>query len=255
LQAGTVIGTGGLGNSYGGDNPQATGGAINVNGMGQDANNWQLDGISNNESFFSIISVSPSLDAIQEFKVSTNDYSAEFGRAGGANVQAQIKSGTNGFHGGAFEFLRNDKLDANNFFNNLSGTPRTPYKQNQFGAFLGGPIIKNKTFFFVDTELLRTREDDTGIITIPTPLQRQGIFTESGQPTIYNPVTGLPFPNNTIPASLQDSAAAKIMALAKWERGEREPTGALLSRVKRFLDEEEESKATGPVLGTLQLNP
>jgi hypothetical protein len=83
LQAGTVIGTGGLGNSYGGDNPQATGGAINVNGMGQDANNWQLDGISNNESFFSIISVSPSLDAIQEFKVSTNDYSAEFGRAGG----------------------------------------------------------------------------------------------------------------------------------------------------------------------------
>jgi hypothetical protein len=213
LQAGTVIGTGGLGNSYGGDNPQATGGAINVNGMGQDANNWQLDGISNNESFFSIISVSPSLDAIQEFKVSTNDYSAEFGRAGGANVQAQIKSGTNGFHGGAFEFLRNDKLDANNFFNNLSGTPRTPYKQNQFGAFLGGPIIKNKTFFFVDTELLRTREDDTGIITIPTPLQRQGVFTESGQPTIYNPVTGLPFPNNTIPASLQDPAAAKIMAL------------------------------------------
>jgi hypothetical protein len=169
-------------------------------------------------------------------------------------VQAQIKSGTNGFHGGAFEFLRNDKLDANNFFNNLSGTPRTPYKQNQFGAFLGGPIIKNKMFFFVDTELLRTREDDTGIITIPTPLQRQGIFTESGQPTIYNPVTGLPFPNNTIPASLQDSAAAKIMALAKWERGEREPTGALLSRVKRFLDEEEESRHAAPCTNKFSLH-
>jgi hypothetical protein len=213
LQAGSVIATGGLGNSYGGDNPQATGGAVHVNGLGQDANNWQLDGVSNNESFFSVISVNPSLDAIQEFKVTTNNYSAEFGRAGGANVQAQIKSGTNQFHGGLFEFLRNDKLDANGFFNNSSGTPRTPYKQNQFGGFLGGPIIKNKTFFFADTELLRTRESDTGIITIPTPLERQGIFTESGQPTIYNPVTGQPFPNNTVPTSQQNLAAAKIMAL------------------------------------------
>jgi hypothetical protein len=213
LQAGTVIATGGLGNSYGGDNPQATGGAVHVNGLGQDANNWQLDGVSNNESFFSIISVNPSLDAIQEFKVTTNNYSAEFGRAGGANVQAQIKSGTNEIHGGIFEFLRNDKLDANSFFNNLSGTSRTPYKQNQFGGFVGGPIIKNKTFFFVDTELLRTRESDTGIITIPTPLERQGIFTEPGQPTIYDPTTHLPFPNNTIPAARMDPAAAKIMAL------------------------------------------
>ena len=213
LQAGTVIGTGGLGNSYGGDNPQATGGAVHVNGLGQDANNWQLDGVSNNESFFSIISVNPSLDAIQEFKVTTNNYSAEFGRAGGANVQAQIKSGTNGFHGGLFEFLRNDKLDANGFFNNRSGTSRTPYKQNQFGGFLGGPIVKNKTFFFVDTELLRTREADTGIISIPTPLERQGIFTEAGQPTIYDPVTHLPFANNTIPATRMDPAAAKVMAL------------------------------------------
>ena len=108
---------------------------MHVNGLGQDANNWQLDGVSNNESFFSIISVNPSLDAIQEFKVTTNNYSAEFGRAGGANVQAQIKSGTNEFHGGLFEFLRNDKLDANGFFNNLSGTPRTPYKQNQLAVF------------------------------------------------------------------------------------------------------------------------
>jgi hypothetical protein len=213
LQAGTVIATGGLGNSYSGDNPQATGGAVIVNGLTQDANNWQLDGVSNNESFFSIISVSPSLDAIQEFKVTTNDYSAEFGRAGGANVQAQIKSGTNQFHGGLFEFLRNDKLAANTFFNNASDTPRTPYKQNQFGGFLGGPIIKNKTFFFVDTELLRTREDDTGIITIPTTLQRQGIFTEPGQPTIYDPMSGAPFPNNTVPSTRMDPAAANIMAL------------------------------------------
>jgi len=213
LQAGTVIGTGGLGNSFGGDNPQATGGAINVNGLGQDANNWQLDGVSNNEAFFSIISVNPSLDALQEVKVTTNNYSAEFGRAGGANVQAQIKSGTNQFHGGVFEFLRNDKLDANSFFNNASGAGKNPFRQNQFGGFLGGPIKHDKTFFFVDTELLRNRETSSGIITIPTPLQRQGIFTEAGQPTIYDPLTHQPFPNNTIPTSEINSASAKIMAL------------------------------------------
>jgi len=213
LQAGTVIGTGGLGNSFGGDNPQATGGAINVNGLGQDANNWQLDGVSNNEAFFSIISVNPSLDALQEVKVTTNNYSAEFGRAGGANVQAQIKSGTNQFRGGLFEYLRNDKFDANSFFNNASGAGKNPFRQNQFGGFLGGPIIRDKTFFFVDTELLRNREASSGIITVPTPLQRQGVFTEAGQPTIYDPHTHQPFPNNTIPASQINSASANIMAL------------------------------------------
>ena len=213
LQAGTVIGTGGLGNSFGGDNPQATGGAINVNGLGQDANNWQLDGVSNNEAFFSIISVNPSLDALQEVKVTTNNYSAEFGRAGGANVQAQVKSGSNQFRGGAFEFLRNDKLDANSFFNNASGAGKNPFRQNQFGGFLGGPVRRDKTFFFVDTELLRNRQASSGIITVPTPLQRQGIFTESGQPTIYNPLTHQPFANNTIPSSMVNPASAAIMAL------------------------------------------
>ena len=213
LQTGTVLGTGGLGNSYGPDNPQATGGAVNVDGLGQDANNWQLDGVSNNEAFFSIISVSPSLDAIQEFKVTSNNYSAEFGRAGGANVQVQIKSGTNQFHGGAFEFLRNDKLDANTFFNNQSDVAKLPYHQNQFGAFLGGPIRKDKTFFFTDYEVLTIRQANTSIETLPSPLERQGIFTEPGQPIIYNPFNGQPFPNNTIPASLLNSAAEKIVGL------------------------------------------
>lgn len=211
LQTGTVVGAGGLGEGYGADNPQSTGGAIRTNGLGQDANNWQLDGISNNEAFFSIISVSPSLDAIQEFKVTTNNYSAEFGRAGGANVQVSIKSGTNEFHGGVFEFLRNDKLDANSFFNNRSGAGKKPYKQNQFGGFLGGPIIKNKTFFFGDYEGLRVRQSTTGLITIPTALQRQGIFTEPGQFTIYDPLTGQPFPDNTIPAARISPVASKIL--------------------------------------------
>ena len=213
LQPGTVLGTGGLGNSYTPDNPQATGGAVNVNGLGQDANNWQLDGVSNNEAFFSIISVSPSLDAIQEFKVTTNNYSAEFGRAGGANVQVQIKSGTNRFSGGAFEFLRNDKLDANSFFNNKSDVAKLPYRQNQFGAFLGGPIRKDKTFFFTDFETLTVRQSNTTIATLPTPLERQGNFSESGLPTIYNPFTRQPFPNNTIPGNLLSPVSQNVTAL------------------------------------------
>ena len=90
---------------------------------------------------------------------------------------------------------------------------KNPFRQNQFGGFLGGPIKPDKTFFFVDTELLRSREASSGIITIPTPLQRQGIFTEAGQPTIYNPLTHQPYPNNTIPANEINPAAAKIMAL------------------------------------------
>ncbi len=213
LQTGTVLGTGGLGNSYGPDNPQATGGAVNVDGLGQDANNWQLDGVSNNEAFFSIISVSPSLDAIQEFKVTTNNYSAEFGRAGGANVQVQVKSGTNQFNGGAFEFLRNDVLDANTFFNNQSGVERLPYHQNQYGAFVGGPIRRDKTFFFTDFEVLTIRQSNTSIATLPTPLERQGNFSGAGQATVYNPFTGAPFPNNTIPASLLNPASENVVAL------------------------------------------
>ena len=211
LQTGTILGTGGLGASYGNDNPQSTGGAVHVNGLGQDANNWQVDGVSNNESVFSIISVSPSLDALQEVRVITNNYSAEYGRVGGANVQAQVKSGTNAFHGGAFEFLRNDKLDANSFFNNRSGVGKKPFRQNQYGAFIGGPIKRDKTFFFNDFEILSTREASTGVLTIPTELQRQGIFTEPGQATVYDPLTGKPFPNNTIPANRIVGPAADIM--------------------------------------------
>ncbi|MBV8707453.1 MAG: TonB-dependent receptor [Acidobacteriaceae bacterium] len=212
LQTGSILGTGGLGASYGNDNPQATGGAVHVNGLGQDANSWQIDGVSNNESVFSIISVSPSLDALQEVSIITNNYSAEYGRAGGANVQAQIKSGGNNFHGGAFEFLRNDKLDANSFFNNRSGAAKKPFRQNQYGAFIGGPIRRNKTFFFNDFEILSTREASTGVLTIPTALQRQGVFTELGQATIYDPLTGAPFPNNTVPQNRIVKPASGILS-------------------------------------------
>src|SRR5256885_15796299 len=120
------------------------------------ANEVTLDGVDNNtvSNAGSIgrngIALIPSVDAVQEFKVKTSTFSAEFGHAAGAVVNATIKSGTNQFHGTVFEFLRNDKLDANNFLTNAAGQPRAPFHQNQFGGAVGGPIGHNRTFFFGD---------------------------------------------------------------------------------------------------------
>lgn len=216
----TANGIGGdLGSSFSGDNPQAID-SSSVNGIESDANNWTIDGISDNEAFFSILTVNPSVDAIQEFNVDNNNYSAEFGRAGGANVQIAIKSGTNQFHGDGFEFFRSSGLEANDFFSNASRLPIAPYHQNQFGANIGGPIKKDRTFFFVDYEGLRTSQGQTGLSTIPTAAQRTGDFSAPGNPVIYNPfnvnaATGQPqpFANNIIPSSMINPAAAKILAL------------------------------------------
>ncbi len=215
-----VNGVGGdLGSSFSGDNPQAID-SSSVNGIESDANNWTIDGISDNEAFFSILTVSPSLDAIQEFNVGSNSYSAQYGRVGGANVQIAIKSGTNQFHGDAFEFFRNSGLEANNFFSNRSGAAIPPYRQNQFGANIGGPIKRNNTFFFVDYEGLRTRLGESGLSTIPTMAERTGDFSASGSPLLYDPFNVSaatkqpePFSNNIIPQSMINPAAAKIMAL------------------------------------------
>jgi len=218
LNAGSVPCPSCLGGYTSGDNPQGIS-DTNINGIEADGNNWQIDGITDNEAFFSILSVNPSVDAIQEFKVSTNNYSAEFGRAGGGNVQIQIKSGTNQFHGVAFEFLRNSALDASDFFTNLSGGKIPPFRQNQFGANLGGPIIKDRTFFFGDYEGYRSRVGQTELQTIPDQRQRVGDFSEAGTATIYNPFTGLPFPGNQInsttcvsPCKISPAALA-VMAL------------------------------------------
>src|SRR5438093_10214505 len=219
LNTGSVPNPGSLGGNINPDNPQGIS-DTNVNGIQADGNNWQIDGITNNEAFFSILSVNPSIDAIQEFKVSNNDYAAEFGRAGGANVQIAIKSGTNSIHGVGFEFLRNSTLDASDFFTNKAGGKIPPFKQNQFGGNLGGPIKKDRTFFFGDYEGYRSRLGETALLTIPSMLQRQGIFTEPGNPVIYNPFDidpatnqPRPFTNNTIPSTMIDKAAANVMAL------------------------------------------
>jgi len=149
------------------------------NGSRSLQNNFQLDGIDNNSDLGDVLNgsayvIQPSVDAIAEFKVETNSYSAEFGRGNGAVMNAVIKSGTNQLHGDAYEFFRNDVLDARNAFDAFG---RQPYRQNQFGATLGGPIIKNKTFFFGDYEGLRIRQALPQLVLVPTPAEISGDFS------------------------------------------------------------------------------
>lgn len=157
-------------------------GSFAANGTRPAQNDYLLDGIDNNSNLVDFLNgtafvVRPPIDAIQEFKIQTNDYSAEFGRAAGAVLNATIKSGTNEFHGNAWEFLRNDKLDAANFFENSGGIPKGEYRQNQFGFTFGGPVRKNKTFFFLDYEGTRIRQAMTSVNTVPTQLERSSGYT------------------------------------------------------------------------------
>ncbi|MGA8868883.1 MAG: TonB-dependent receptor [Candidatus Sulfotelmatobacter sp.] len=143
------------------------GGSFAVNGTRGDQNNFILDGIDNNSNDNGDVAVLSSVDAIAEFKIQTSNYSPEFGRSGGAVINATTKSGTNKFHGSAWEFLRNDTLDAAQYgFGSV--LTKAPYKQNQFGGTLGGPIKRDKAFFFVDYEGTRIHQAQSDIVTVPT---------------------------------------------------------------------------------------
>jgi hypothetical protein len=151
---------------------------FSANGARSLQNNFLLDGIDNNANLGDVLNgaayvVQPAVDAIAEFKVETNAYSAEFGRGNGAILNAVIKSGTNKIHGDLWEFLRNEKVDAINYFD----TSQQPYKQNQFGFTLGGPIVKNKMFIFGDYEGLRKSQGLPQISTVPTPAEVSGDFS------------------------------------------------------------------------------
>ena len=168
------------------------------------ANEVTLDGVDNNtiSNAGAIgrngIAVVPSVDAVQEFKVKTSTFSAEFGHAAGAVVNATIKSGTNQVHGTVFEFLRNDALDANNFFTNAAGQPRAPFHQNQFGAAVGGPVVRNRTFFFADYQGTRhSTSAATSITDVPPAALRAGDFS-SVKTTIYDPATRTPGPSGVV---------------------------------------------------------
>jgi hypothetical protein len=167
---------------------------------GQDNNNQQISTSHSGQKEV----VKPSVDAIEEFKVVTDGYSAEFGRSSSGVVSVAIKSGSNQLHGSAFEFLRNDVVDAKNLF----ATYKPPYKRNQFGASAGGPVIRNRTFIFGDFEATYIRESTTTLSTLPTAAERDGIFPTK----ITDPYTGSPYPGNQIPLSSLDPVAQKVLA-------------------------------------------
>jgi hypothetical protein len=208
---------------------------ILAGGGRHNANDILLDGVDDNLRNFNGkvgragLTYIPSVDAVEEFKVKTNSFSAEYGHSAGYTMNATIKSGSNQYHGAAYEFLRNDILDANNFVSNYSGKPKAEFRQNQFGATIGGPARfpfyngHDKTFFFGDYEGLQIRQAATSsLLDIPPAVFRAGDFSSS--PTkIYDPATRAlgaggvavsdPFPGNVIPTSRLDPTALKFQTL------------------------------------------
>ncbi|MBI4909050.1 MAG: carboxypeptidase regulatory-like domain-containing protein [Acidobacteria bacterium] len=208
---------------------------ISINGGRPGANEILADGIPSSPPLVNPIqgfTVYPSVDSVQEFKVQTNSYSAEFGRSSGGIINLVFKSGTNQFHGTLFEFVRNSKLDANGFFANQRGLPLTNFKRNQFGASGGGPVLipglyngRNRTFFFAAYEGLKERSQSNLTATGPTDLQRNGDFSRTltaagALISVYDPTTTVAqgtgfvrtaFPGNVIPASRQDPVARNVI--------------------------------------------
>lgn len=188
-------------------------GGVNVHGARSLQNNFLLDGVDNNSISENVQELTsqvsrPSVDAIQEFKIVTSPYSAEYGRSPGAAVSVSTKSGTNEFHGTAYDFFRNESMDTIDFFSKRANQPKPKDKQNQFGGNLGGPLIKDRAFFFVDYEGTRITRGVTRLTAVPTLDQRNGIL-----PGVRDPLTGQPFPGGVIPANRIDPYAAAIMAL------------------------------------------
>ena len=192
--------------------------AFHVSGGRGDANSFLIDGVETRSTWFNSPSVLLSVDAIQEFKIEKNSFSAEYGQGSGL-VNLVSKSGSNAIHGSAYEFLRNDALDAANFFDNYFRNRKAPFRQNQFGATAGGPVSKNRIFFFVDWESLRSRKSNTLSALVPTQNQLGGDLTGfsstkknplTGTAAILDPFTGLPFPGNRIPLQRISSVTKKF---------------------------------------------
>ncbi len=205
--------------NYGGGRPL-------VNGNRAQANNFRLDGLDNNESQDNLIAYYPSVDAIQEFKLITTNPPAEFGSSMGAVVNTTLKSGTNSYHGTAFDFLRNDHLDSNTWFGNATRQPRPHFSQNIFGGTFGGPVRKNRLFFFADYQGWRRGKGLTSTVRTLIPAAwRTGDFSSLAK-QLYNPFTQSavtapdgtvsyvrqPFANNQIPASLISPVARNLFA-------------------------------------------
>ena len=199
---------------------------FSVNGNLELQNNFLIDGIDNNSwsenlQELSVQVVQPPPDAIQEFKIQTRTYSAEFGNSAGAVVNVSIKSGTNEFHGDLFEFARNAVFDGNSWINDANGLKRGRFTQNQYGGTIGGPILKDKLFFFGDLERFSSRQAATLTSVVPTPLMEQGNFTELPYSLINSTVPGqagcyagnILQPTSSTGQTCLDPVAGKTMAL------------------------------------------
>jgi hypothetical protein len=210
LLPGVVAPPAGLGGADGNATPGgfgATTAGFSVNGMRNQSNNFLLDGAGNNDTFNTGFVLRPPPDAIQEFKILTHSYGAEYGRSAGSVVNVVTKSGSNELHGSTWIFNRDDALQARNFFA-APNQPKPKLKQNQFGGALGGPIVRNKLFGFGYYEGHRNTTGTTHNIVVLSDAQRQGSF---GTTVIRDPLTGLPFPSNTIPADRIDPAARRLI--------------------------------------------
>ena len=207
---------------YGAANPAPD--RFSVNGNLELQNNFRLNGIDNNSwsenlQEFSVQVVQPPPDAIQEFRVQTRTYSSEFGNSAGAVINATLKSGTNNYHGDLFEFVRNSIFDANSWINKHATPdkikPKGRFSQNQYGGTFGGPVIKDKTFFFFDMQRFSSRRSTTVQSTVPTPLMKQGNFTELKNTLSNSPVAGQAgcVVGNIIQAGCIDPVGSKIAAL------------------------------------------
>jgi hypothetical protein len=183
--------------------------AMHANGGREEYNNFLLDGVDNNDPYVNRYVVQPSVDSIQEFKIATNSYSAEYGRSATGQVNVVTRSGTNDFSLFAYEYFRNRALNARNYFD---GEQKPAFNQNQFGFGAGGPLIRDKTFVFGTLDFLRERRGLSRLSTVPTLEVRGGDLSSLGQ-TITDPYTGTPFPGNVIPAERISPTALKILDL------------------------------------------
>ncbi len=202
------------------ENGVGTQGYFSISGSRPEGNQFTFNGMNVSNDFTGGTYAYPPIDSVQEFKILQNSYSAELGGRTG-QVILTSKAGTNELHGSAYEFLRNDHLDANNFFLNLAGQKKRPLKLNQFGASLGGPVTvpgysgKNRTFFFVNYEGARIRRGNPSTTTLPTARMREGDLSELGR-AISDPLTGGPFPGAVIPAARINTIARNVIQKADY---------------------------------------
>lgn len=183
--------------------------AMHANGAREEFNNFLLDGADNNDPNVNRYVLQPSVDAIQEFKIAANGYSAEYGRSAGGQVNAITRSGSNELHGTAYEYARNRVFDARNFFDR----ERNPkFNRHQFGGSLGGPLRRDRTFYFANVDLLRERRGLSRLASVPPAEARGGDLSSLGQP-VLDPFTRQPFPGGVIPAGRLSAVGLRVVNL------------------------------------------